>query len=442
MNEINSGVEEQLRAKIEDLRRQLEEQKKTRHPGADRHSRPSAAFLTSLALLLLALITVGFFAGYLPRQRREEMLAAEARDTARTLPSVKVAKVNRAENRRHLVLPGNLQAVAEAPILARAAGYIKKLHADIGDRMKTGQVLAEIEAPELDQQIAQANAMVEQAKSSVQRAEAVLQGARGAANQARITAERWDAMQKAGLVSRQENDTTQSEYASRQANVQALARAVTALSGSVGAAEANVARLQQLKTYQTVRAPFDGVITLRNVETGALVNEGSTLLFRMAQTGAMRAYVNLAQSDADSVRAGQEATITIAGRPGHKFPGTVARTANALDPASRTLLAEIQLTNPSGLLMPGMFAQVDLTIPRTDPPLVIPGGTLVVRSDGPQVAVVQPGGTVHYTRIQLGRDYGDRVEVLAGLDEGQELIVNPSDTVREGAKVKVADRQE
>jgi RND family efflux transporter MFP subunit len=443
MNEINHNVEEQLRATVHDLRRQLDERRRGPHPsGRSGRGRPSVGRLTFLALLLLALIVGGFFAGYLPRQWREELLARESRDAAGSLRSVTVAKVTRAENRRHLVLPGNLQAVIEAPILARASGYIKTLHVDIGDRVKTGQVLAEIEAPELDQQITQAAAMVEQAKNSVARAEATLQGARGAANQARVTAERWGSMQKAGVVSRQENDTYQADYASREANVQALAKSVTAFTSGIGAAEADLARLQQLKTYQTVRAAFDGVITLRNVDPGALVNQGSTLLFRMAQTFAMRANVNVPQSDADSVRVGQEATTTIAERPGQKFPGTVARTANSLDPASRTLLAEIQLGNSSGLLMPGMSVQVDLAIPQGNPPLVIPGDTLVMRSDGPRVVVVQPGGTVHYARIQLGRDLGDKVEVLTGLKEGQDLVVNPSATIADGAQVRVTGGKE
>jgi len=184
-----------------------------------------------------------------------------------------------------------------------------------------------------------------------------------------------------------------------------------------------------------VRAPFEGVITLRNVDTGALVNEGSTLLFRVAQTGSLRTYVNVPQAEADSVKVGQRAEISINELPGRKFPGVVARTSNALDPTTRTLLTEVQVPNANGLLMPGMFAQVDLTMPRKYPPLLIPGDTLVVRSDGPQVAVVGADGTVHYTRIQIGRDFGDRLEVLSGLEEGQRLAVNPSDEVREGVKV-------
>jgi RND family efflux transporter MFP subunit len=176
------------------------------------------------------------------------------------------------------------------------------------------------------------------------------------------------------------------------------------------------------------------VITLRNVDTGALVNEGNTMLFRIAQTGSLRAYVNLPQSESENVHVGQHATLTIAEKPG-KFDGMVTRTSNALDPATRTLLTEVQVPNSAGQLMPGMFAQVDLSVPRKNPPLVIPGDTLVMRSDGPQVAVIGPDDTVHFTRIQLGRDFGDRLEVLGGLEEGQRLAVNPSDAISEGVKV-------
>jgi RND family efflux transporter MFP subunit len=200
--------------------------------------------------------------------------------------------------------------------------------------------------------------------------------------------------------------------------------------------EANVARLNSLLEYQTVRAPFAGVITVRNVDTGVLVNEGNTLLYRIAQTDRLRTYLNVPQADAGSVRVGQQAVLVVPDLPGHGFPGVVTRTANALDPATRTLLVEVQLPNPGALLMPGMYAQVDLSVPRQDPPLLIPGDTLVVRSDGPQVAVVQPDGRVHFARIQLGRDFGDHLEVLSGLEDGQQVVVNPSDAIREGAKVK------
>jgi RND family efflux transporter MFP subunit len=334
------------------------------------------------------------------------------------------------------VLPGNIQAVTEAPVLARASGYIKTRSADIGDRVKAGQVLAEIEAPELDQQIRQAQAGIDQANSTIEQSQAALLQGQSNEALAKITAERSQKLFDRNVVSRQDNDTAQMQYSAQQANVQALGKAVAAARSSASAFQANLARLNDLKNYLTVRAPFDGVITVRNIDVGALVNEGSTLLYRIAQTGRLRTYLNVPQADSGNVSVGQHATLIVPDLGGRKFSGHVTRTSNALDPASRTLLAEVQVDNSSGALMPGMYCEVDLAVPRKDPPLIIPADTLVVRSDGPQVAVVDSGGVVHFKLIHLGRDFGDRIEVLDGLEEGQLLAVNPGDTVREGVRIK------
>lgn len=433
MNEITTN-EERLRSEIEDLKRRLAA---TQHGGpAVEHKGPTFRTLAVLISLLLVLVVAGYFLGYLPRQQREMALAQESKAGGEALPVVKVAPVERSLTKGNLVLAGNIEAVTEAPVLARASGYILKRYVDIGDRVQEGQVLAEIEAPELDQQIAQAKATVDQAHSNIEQAQAALAQGRSNEALAKVTAERQQRLLDKDVISRQDNDTAQMQYAAQQANVQALEKAVNATRGSASAAEANLARLNDLKNYLTVRAPFAGVITVRNIDVGALVNEGSTLLYRIAQTGRLRTYLNVPQADAGNVRVGQHATLEIAGHTGVKFPGEVTRTANSLDPATRTLLVEVQVANAAGTLMPGMYAQVDLAVPRQDPPLLIPGDTLVVRSDGPQVAVVGPDGVVHFTRIQLGRDFGDHLEVLEGLQLGQQLVANPSDAVREGAKVK------
>ena len=424
------STEDQLRAEIESLKRQLAEQKKPARRG------PSTGAVIAFAVFAIILIVVGFFVGYLPRQRREEVLAAEAHQAVTGAPQVNFSKVIRAPGRNELTLPGNIQAVTEAPIVARATGYIRKRNVDIGDRVKAGQIVAEIEAPELDQQILQASATIEQARSTVQQAEAALEQGKANETLARANASRYENLFKRGVVSRQDNDTYQAQAAAQQANVLALEKAAAAARSNVNAAQANLARLNQLKTYQAVRAPFEGVITVRNVDTGALVNEGNTLLFRVAQTSSLRTYVNLPQSDAEFVKPGQPAVVTIAELPGKQFRGTTTRTSNALDPASRTLLTEVQIANQAGQLLPGMFAQVNLLIPHRAPTLLIPGDTLVVRSDGTQVAAIGEGNRVHFTRIQVGRDYGDRIEVLSGLEEGDRLIINPSDSVREGIEVK------
>jgi RND family efflux transporter MFP subunit len=437
MNEINAP-EDRLRSEIEDLKRQLEEQKQLAaralaHPQA---RPPSWRTFAVVLLLLAALAAAGYYAGYAPRQRRELQLAAETRDALDSLPVVNVEAVEREPAQGSLVLPGNIQAVTEAPVLARSSGYIRQRYVDIGDRVKTAQVLVEIEAPELQQQIKQATAAIDQGNSTVQQADAALLQGRANLGLAQVTAERWKKLLAKGAVSRQDTDTYEAQFEAQQANVQALEKAVAAARSNVSALQANLARLNELVGFLTVRAPFDGVITERNVDEGALVTEGSTLLFRIAQTDRLRTFLNVPQSDAPSVRVGQPAFLEIPDRPGRKYPATVTRTASALDPSSRTLLVEVQAPNPAGELMPGMYAQVDLAVPRKNPSLLIPSDTLVMRSDGPQVAVVAANGAVHFTRVQLGRDLGDHLEVLSGIEDGQHLAVNPSDDVREGARVR------
>jgi RND family efflux transporter MFP subunit len=441
MNDLNTS-EERLRSEIEDLKRQLEEQKKlaVASHSAGLPRRPGSRTALMVVAMVGALALAGYYYGYRPRQRREMVLAAESLAGTQSTPAVTVATVKRADTTASLVLPGNIQAVTEAPVLARATGYIRKRSADIGDHVKAGQVLAEIEAPELDQQIKQATASVAQADAAVQQAQAGLEQGRANENLAHATALRFDPLFKKGVISRQDNETYQAQWKAQQANVQALEKAITAAQSNAAAARANLDRLKQLQDYQTVRAPFAGVVTVRNIDEGVLVNEGSTLLYRVAQTNPLRVYLNVPQGDADSIHVGQKATLAIPDLPGRKFTGVVARTANALDPTTRTLLVEVHAENAGNVLLPGMYTQVDLSVPRKDPPLMIPGDTLVVRSNGPQVAVVAQDGTVHYQRLQLGRDFGDRLEVLAGLQEGQQIVVNPSDAVQEGVRVKAGAR--
>jgi RND family efflux transporter MFP subunit len=436
MNQTHS-IEDQLRAEVEILRGQLEYQKK--HPP---QKPPSAWTGVTIFVLLLALGLAGYYFGYLPRQKREMVLAAESQNTSDSLPVVNVTPAVRSPGTSNLVLPGNIQAVTEAPVLARASGYIKKRNADIGDRVTAGQVLAEIEAPELEQQILQAKAAVEQTEAAVQQAQASLEQGRSNENLARVTKDRFQKLADKGVISKQDIDTYTMQWQAQTSNVQALEKAVNAAKSNTAAAEANLARLTDLQGYLTVRAPFAGVITLRNIDDGVLVTEGNTLLYRIAQTARLRTYLSLPQVDAASVRVGQKATLTVPDLAGHKFAGIVTRTANSLDSSTRTLLTEVQVSNESNLLMPGMYAQVDLAVPRKDPPLAIPGDTLVIRANGPQVAVVAADGTVHYQQVQLGRDFGDKLEVLAGLHEGDQLVVNPSDVIREGAKVKPAAKKE
>jgi RND family efflux transporter MFP subunit len=238
-----------------------------------------------------------------------------------------------------------------------------------------------------------------------------------------------------GAVSRQDADTYKSQSEALGQNVQSLEKAVSVAQSNIAAVEANQGRLTDMQGFLKVRAPFAGVITLRNVDTGALVAEGNTLLFRIAQTDRLRTYVNVPQADSTSIRVGQTAQLKIPDLPLKTFTGTVTRTANALDPATRTLLAEVQVPNADGLLLPGMYSQVNFTTPRMEPPLMIRADALVVRADGPKVAVVSDSGVVHFQPVQVGRDYGDQVEVLGGLEKGQKVVISPGDVVRENAKV-------
>jgi RND family efflux transporter MFP subunit len=434
-------LEEELRAEIEQLKRQLQDHKPAHAGGThvlEHPPRPRNRTILGLLVLIAGIFVVAFFAGYVPRHRTALQLVTEAHAEEESLPEVSVAAAIRGSNMGNLVLPGNIQAVTEAPILARAEGFIQRRYVDIGDKVNAGQLLADIQAPDLDQQVTQARAAVQQTQADLERATAALEQGKANESLAKVTASRWDNLAKRGVVSRQENDQYQAQYMAQAANVRALDRAVAAAKGNVAASQANVARLTELQGYLQVRAPFAGVITLRNIDVGALVNTGSTLLFRIAQTNPLRTYVNVPQVSAPEVRVGQTATLSTADLPDRKFNGVVTRTANSLDPASRTLLVEIQVPNPDGKLMPGTYAQVDLNLPRKDPPLLIPSDTLVVRSAGTLVALLDTNNKVHFQGITVGRDLGDRIEVLSGLKAGQRVIVNPNDSVQEGVKVHPA----
>jgi RND family efflux transporter MFP subunit len=433
------STEEALRKEIEDLKRQLRDQKNPRssHAGLTVNPwHPSSVTLWSIALGVGVLILLAFFAGYIPLRNRQTLIRNQALEEEQALPRVEVIEVGIAPRKSELELPGNIEAVTEAPILARANGYIRTRVADIGDRVREGQPLAEIEAPEVDQQVRQAQANLEQAKAALEQSLANYQQGKSNLELARITAERWNTLVADGIVPKQENDQYQAQYQAQIAGVQALEKAIAAQRSNVAAAEANLAGLDDVQSYRVVRAPFDGLVTLRNVDVGTLVNAGNTLLFRVAQTRALRTYVNAPQTDADSIRVGQPASVTISTLPGRKFPGSVARTANSLDPASRTMLVEIRVPNPDGVLLPGMYAQVDLSTPRANPPLLIPGDALIVRADGTQVAVVRSDHTVHLQKIQVGRDYGDKLEILSGVEVGDLLVANPGDDVVDGVRVQ------
>ena len=396
---------------------------------------PTRTTIAALLLGVLALFAIAFLAGYLPLQQREATLRAEADAQERGLPRLAVIRVGRGTDRNEIKLPGTMQALTEAPILARTDGYLKRRLVDIGDRVRAGQVVAEIDAPELDQQIHQAEASVGQAEAATDQAQANLEQGKANRELARITAERTKMLTARGIAPLQEGDQSQAQLSAQDANVRALEKAILAQRSNLVAGKANLARLQELQGYRLVKAPFDGVITLRNVDVGALVSTGSTLLYRLAQIGTLRTYINVPQSQVNSVRAGQAAALTVSHFPGRSFRGIVARTANALDPATRTMLVEVDVPNADGALFPGTYAEVDLSGAQVNAPLVVPAAALVFRTDGAQVAVVQADQTVHLQKITVGRDYGDRVEILQGLTEGATILAAPGDAAREGARI-------
>jgi RND family efflux transporter MFP subunit len=396
---------------------------------------PSGVTIWAIFLTAVVLFAVAFLAGYIPLHQRTVMVAAEAEQQEKALPRVEVAQVGRSSGQSELELPGSIQAVTEAPVLARADGYVKRRMVDIGDRVEAGQPLIELEAPEMDEQIEQAKANVQQMQAALDQVQANYLQGKSDTEMARVTAGRWSSLSDKGVVSRQENDVYQAQYQSRLANLQALEKAIAAQRGTVAAGKANLARLERMQSYLQVKAPFAGVITLRNVDVGALVNTGTTMLFRIAQTGTLRVYVNVPQTHANSIRTGQPAQITVANLPGRHFTGTVARTANSLDPSSRTMLVEVHVPNADGALFPGMYAQVDLSSARANPPLTVPSDALIMQPGGSMVAVVRPDNTVHLQKIEVGRDYGDRLEVINGLRDGDTIIPNPGDVAREGLKI-------
>jgi len=374
---MTETTEERLRKEIEDLKRQLQEHKGLGSPHsklAGKTWQPSVFTLWSITLGLTVLIVAGFFVGWVPLHKRQALIYAEAREQEQAVPRVETIEVARSAPKSELELPGSIQALTEAPILARANGYIKRRLVDIGDRVEAGMPVAEIEEPEVDAQLAQARADLATVEANVK-----LAG---------ITAQRYQELLKTDSVSKQDVDNYNGDYSAKQAMEQSAA--------------ANVKKLEEMESFKTVYAPFSGVITLRNVDVGALINAGNTLLFRVAQTSTLRVYINVPQTDADSVRPGQPARLSVSNLPGRYFRGTVARTANSLDPTSRTMLVEVQVPNPNGVLLPGMYAQVDLSSARPDPPLLIPGAALIIRAEGTEVAVVRPDDTVHFQKIEIG----------------------------------------
>jgi membrane fusion protein, multidrug efflux system len=374
---------------------------------APRRGRGGRTALVAAALVALALLAVGT----VPRVLRHRAIVAEAGAATTAVPVVTVAEARLGAATGVLALPATVQGLHETGVYPRSNGYVRRWLADMGAQVRAGQTLAEIETPELDQELAQSRATLAQVEATRELA--------------RATLARWQDLVKEDAATRQELDEKQAAFNAAQA--------------SANASRANVERLTALRRFASVTAPFSGVITARNVDMGALVSAGGggRPLFTIAQVDTVRVLTSVPQSAAPAVRVGQVADVTVQELGSAAFRGRVTRTAQALDPATRTLLTEIQVANPGRRLLPGMFAQATLTLDRETPPLLVPANTLMMRADGPQVAVVT-GGRVRLTHVTLGRDYGTAVEVTSGLAPGATLVVNPGDEVSDGAVVRAA----
>jgi RND family efflux transporter MFP subunit len=411
--------------------------------------------VTRLVVIMLIGV-IGLVAlGTLPRLRRHQDLEAAARAVKDGVPVVNVILPVRGKPVAEFTLPGTIQAIQETAISARVDGYLKRRLVDIGNRVVAGQVLAEIDTPELDQQLYQAKATLAQAQAARAQAVASLEQVRSALVHNQVQLEyngtnlwRWRTLKERELVAQQDVDdrqvlvtTAQADVKAAQANVVALEASVAAADANVVSNQANVQRLVDMQSFQRIRAPFPGIITVRNVDNGALISSGSattnTPLFRMAQIDSLRIFVSVPQTFVTDVRPGPTAELLVREFPQRVFTGRVVSTAGALDPASRTLLTEVRIQNEPELLRPGMYTDVRFHLVRSDPPLVIPSSALIIRSGPLHVAVVGADGKVRFLAVQLGRDFGTTVEVVGGLSERDRLLVTPPDTLQEGAAVQV-----
>ncbi|HLH08375.1 MAG TPA: efflux RND transporter periplasmic adaptor subunit [Terriglobales bacterium] len=365
-------------------------------------------------VLFLVIVAAIVIAGIVPRQRARAALRQETDQLA--VPTVFVVHPKRASASQEIVLPANVQAYIDAPIYARTNGYLKQWYADIGARVKAGQLLATIDTPEVDQQLRQARADLATAEANLQLA--------------KITADRYAGLLKTDSVSKQDADNAAGDYAAKQATVKS--------------AEANVQRLTELQSFQKIYAPFDGVITARNTDIGQLIDSGSSggpgrELFHIASIKKLRVYVNVPQDYSRTAKPGLTADLTFPDLPGKKIEGKLINTADAIDPASRTLLVQFEVDNSDGVLKPGAYAELHLKLPAGASSYIVPATSLMFRSEGLRLATVN-NGKADLLPVTVGRDFGPEVEIVAGLTGSEEIIVNPLDSLLQGQQVRVGQR--
>jgi RND family efflux transporter MFP subunit len=369
-------------------------------------------FFTILFLVVIVLVLVGALTLF---QRRSQYQALAKETETLAIPTVAVIHATVESAEEDLVLPGAMQAYVESPIYARTNGYLKKWYHDIGSRVAKGEILADIDTPEVDQQLSQVRADLNTAQAN--------------ANLSKITAARYQELIKTDGVSKQEVDNAVGDLEAKVAIVKS--------------AEANLRRLEELESFKHIYAPFSGVITRRTVDTGTLINAGnggaSQELFVLAQTDPIRVYVSVPEAYAPSIRAGLGAFLELTQYPSQKFLGTVVRTAESIDPGTRTLLTEVDVPNHNGALLPGGYAQAHLQVKVTGARLAVPVNALLFRSEGLRAVVVDANHRAHLRSITVGRDYGTTLEVLQGLDVNDWIVLNPADSLDDGQEVRVKE---
>ena len=393
--------------------------------------------LAGAGALVIALVAFGT----IPRLARHREALAAVRESRVTHPVVTTIRPKTGEPTSALLLPGNIEPLYSAAVYARTEGYLERRNVDIGSNVKAGQVLAVISSPEVDQQLLQARATLAQSEASLQQAKATLEQARANAELTRLTKERDLPLGQEHAISQQIVDEAVQAHNARVADVAAAEANITAAQANVTANRANVARLLQLQSFEQVVAPFDGVITARNVERGDLISTGSAAagkpLFNIAQSGTLRIQIDVPQSDAVNIENGQKASIDVKERLGREYTGTVVRSAGSLDSAARTMLTEVQIDNRDGSLLPGMYAQVKFTLSETRTSLIIPTSSLVIDHSGMHVVTVEDNRKAHFVPVVIGRDMGTQVEILRGIQSSDTLVASPSDLLHDGQEVEV-----
>ena len=388
---------------------EVEERERLQQQERHRQVRRKGYLLAAVLGFIFAVIAI---AGISMRLSESRALAKETEEIA--VPTVDVVHPSSEPPQSELQLPSTLQAYIEAPIYARTTGYLRRWYKDIGSKVNKGELLADIETPEVDQELLQARAARDQAAAQLKLAQS--------------SAKRWENLQKMDAVSQQETDERSSSYIQGEA--------------SLNAADANVRRLEQLESFKHIYAPFSGVITTRNTDVGSLVNAGNggptQQLFVIAQIDPIRIYVNVPEVDSPSIHKGVKVDIEVPALVGQHFTGSVVRTADAIDPATRTLNTEIDVPNPKGQLLPGSYAQVHLALKQQVQRLTVPSNALLFRAEGPRAAVVGAENKIQLRPVVIGRDFGNTVEIISGLEPSDAVVVSPSDSLENGEVVRVA----